>query len=261
MVNMGAFFPNPPITVIVQPMKKAAPTRRRPGRPRASKADGVTKEKIVAAALAQLDAHGLAAFSVRDVARSLNVYHATIFWHFGTRNQLLAQMVAFVLKDLQPPGRGRGWQDWLRELFRRYRSAIQAHPNIAPVIGAQLVSNAHIDFMLIETLLEVLTEAGFKDERLIEAFSVVTAAQVGFVTLEFAPPPADDTAEWSASMRELIGSVAPGRYPILARHVGRMANRSFTLRWQNGSEVPLDRSFAAYVETVIAGLEALARRT
>ena len=237
---------------------KPLPARR--GRPPAAAGDGLTRDKIVAAALALLDDVGPAAFSVRDVARLLGVYPAAIYWRIPNRNALLAEMVADVLKGLALPQTIAAWQDWLRTLFRSYRRAIRRHPNIAPLIGAHLISNVGMDFALTERILEVLGIAGFRGHGLIAAFNVVIAAQVGFVTLEFAPVPAEDPAGWAQDMQRLIGTVTAEHHPLLAAHLPRMVNRSFTLRWQNGTEVPLDSHFDAYVETVIAGLEQLAHR-
>ena len=59
-------------------------------------------------------------------------------------------------------------------------------------------------------------------------------------------------------MRRRVGSVDAANYPLLAKHVPAMANRSFMLRWQNGTQVSFERHFLAYVETVIAGLERMA---
>lgn len=232
------------------------PTRR--GRRPGGSPDALTKDRILTAALGLLDANGLAAFSVRDLAKALDVYPASIYWHVRSRNQLLADMVARVLRDIGPKTEHLRWQDWLRDLFTRYRTAVRCHPQIAPLIGAQLVSNASIDFDLIERMLAVLGQAGFEGAGLVEAFSVVTAAQVGFVTLEFAPVPQEGGEQWSAEMRALIHSADPQHHPLLAAHLGQMANRSFTLRWENGATAPMDRAFALYVDTVIAGLEHIA---
>ena len=231
----------------------------RRGRKPAGSPGALTKDKIVTAALALLSAHGLEAFSVRDLAKALDVYPASIYWHVQSRNQLLADMVARVLQPIAPEIPHSRWQDWLRDLFQRYRVAIQSHPAIAPLIGAQLVSNASIDLGLTEKMLQVLVQAGFHGSRLVQAFSVVTAAQVGFVTLEFAPAPREGGQQWSEQMQRLIHSVDPARHPLLAQHVGQMANRSFTLRWESGDSAPMDRAFALYVDTVIAGLEQIAK--
>lgn len=234
----------------------ASPRRR--GRRAGGSPDALTRAVIVTAALRMIDEHGLDAFSVRDLARSLGVYPASIYWHVRSRNQLLADIVAHVLRDVAPDRPHPAWQDWIRDLFHRYRLAIRAHPAVAPLIGAQLVSNASLDFGLIERMLEVLAAAGFHGVRLVDAFSVVTAAQVGFVTLEFAPVPRDSPAEWTEGMRSLVQSADTASLPMLRRHLPRMANRSFTLRWENGVTAPMDRAFDLYVETVVAGLERIA---
>ena len=238
-----------------------APSSSPRGRPRGDAGTPLDRAGIAAAGLALLDRCGLAAFSVRDLAKELGVYPASIYWHVGSRNGLLADMVAHVLRNVAPPSlaeQPRAWQDWIRLLFRRYRDAIRGHPGIAPLIGAQLVSNAGSSLELTERILAVLLEAGFRDDRLVEAFSVVVAAQVGFVTLEFAPLPAENRAEWTAGMQALIASVDARDHPILAGHLPRMANRSFILRWENGTTQPLDQAFTLYVEILIAGLERLA---
>jgi hypothetical protein len=45
---------------------------------------------------------------------------------------------------------------------------------------------------------------------------------------------------------------------MLARHLPALANRVFILRWQNGTKVPLDRSFEAFIDSVVRGLAARA---
>lgn len=239
-------------------MQHAATPARRGRRPGGSPGS-LTKDKVIDAALALLDRQGLAAFSVRDLARALDVFPAAVYWHVTSRNQLLALMVTRVLAGIAPPGdTPLPWQDWLRVFFRRYRDAIRRHPEIAPLIGAQLLSNASIDFALIDHMLAVLEQAGFRGARLHQAYSVVTAAQVGFTTLEFAPLPQDNPAQWAEDMQHLVTGMDRAAHPTLARHLDAMAGRSFTLRWQNGRSVPMDDAFALYVETVIAGLERLA---
>jgi AcrR family transcriptional regulator len=221
----------------------------------------LSKERIVAAALAQIDRDGLAAFSLRDVARTLGVYPTALYWHVPGRNALLAAVVEHALRDIWRP-RGRlTWQAWLRTLFHRYRAAVRRHPNIAPLIGAQLVSNAGIGPELVERILAVLAEAGFAGDRLVDAYNAVVAAKVGFVTMELAAVPDEDRARWAAAMRARLGDVDPVRLPVLARNLKRLGNRAFILRWENGTTVPLDRSFKLYVEAFIAGLERVRART
>jgi len=238
-------------------MAKAARKSRNPAR---GAAPGLSKEAVAAAALALIDEEGLAAFSLRDVARRLGVYPTALYWHVPGRNALLAEVVARALRAIAPPGDAAEWQTWLRSLFRRYRAAVQAHPNIAPLIGAQLVSNEGIDAAMIDGILAALTHAGYGEGGgdIVAAYNVVVATMCGFVTMEMAPLPADDPAAWAAALERRVRAIPSLDHPTLARHLPALANRAFILRWQNGADVPLDSGFEAFVDCVIRGLEARA---
>lgn len=216
---------------------------------------GLDRSAVIAAALEEIDRVGLARFSVRAVARRLGVNPAVVAWHVGTRNQVLAEVVALVQRDLAPPLQDdESWQDWLRVLFDRFRGAIRAHPNVAPLIGAEIVSNTHSSFDLVEGILRALSRAGFAGEALHDAYNAVLAAVTGFPTQEFAPMP-EDAEAWQAATRRRLAGVDPSQHPLLAAHLPRMVNQAFVLRWRNGTEAPLDAAYRAFVECMIAGLE------
>jgi AcrR family transcriptional regulator len=216
---------------------------------------GLTREVIVAAALDEIDRSGLDAFSLRALARTLGVKPNTIAWHIGSRDMLLADVVALLMRDVvPPPGASRTWQAWIRELFGRYRAAIRRHPNAAALVGAGIVSNVRADLALVEAILRTLAEAGFPESMIGDAYCAIHAAMIGFTTQEFARMP-DEIEGWREEMRERLARVDPAAYPVLSRHLPRLANRAFILRWQNGTEAPLDSGFELFVSCVIAGLE------
>jgi TetR/AcrR family transcriptional regulator, tetracycline repressor protein len=223
---------------------------------------GLTREAIVEAALAEIDSGGPETFSVRGLARRLGVNPNVIVWHVGNRDVLLAEVVALLLRDIRPARQpGEPWQAWLRALFDRYRALIRRHPNAASLVGAEMVSNARPDFDLVEAILATLAEAGFPDELLGNAYCAVEAAVVGFTTQEFARMPPGDVADWREEMQARMRGVDPAVHPTLARHLPRLANRAFVLRWQNGAEAPLDGGFEVFVDCVISGLETLLGRS
>jgi TetR/AcrR family transcriptional regulator, tetracycline repressor protein len=218
------------------------------------------RDAIVAAALREIDEHGLDAFSVRQLAKRLGVYPTAITWHVSTRDRLLAEVAALALADILPPGFPDSWQTYLRQLLHRFREAIRRHPNIAPLIGTQLVANRGVDLAFVERLLAALAHAGFTGPKLVAAYNAVIAALVGFPTQEFAPIPGEATKAWQQAIRARLKRVDAFAYPVLAANMPRLANQAFILRWQNGSAQPLDASFEAFVEIVIAGLEQTAAR-
>jgi TetR/AcrR family tetracycline transcriptional repressor len=220
----------------------------------------LSRESIIAAALQEIDDNGLDTFSLRNLAKRIGVYPTAIAWHVESRSQLLAEVAALALADILPPGFPVSWQGHLRTLFQRFREAIRRHPNIAPLIGTQLVANRGVDLDFVERLLATLAHAGFTGSKLVGAYNAVIAAVVGFTTQEFAPIPADETRAWQIEVRERLKGVQPFTHPILAGNMKLLANHAFILRWQNGTENPLTDSFDAFVNIVIAGLELEAGR-
>lgn len=240
-------------------MKKKAPEPkpRTAGRPAGGGA--LSKQRIADAALAHIDEFGLGAFSMREIAAQLGVYPATVHWHVSTREALLAEVAATVMAEVTPPTE-LPWQQWIAELFRRCRAAVRRHPNVAQLLGAQLVSNGSLATELVEGVLEALTEAGFEGQSLLEAYNCVIAAMLGFVTMEFSPLPADNTQAWAEELRERVHTIRPLDHPVLTRNLPLLANNAFILRWDNGTTVPLDSSFERHIQITIDGLEAFARR-
>jgi AcrR family transcriptional regulator len=218
----------------------------------------LNRKTVVAAALEEIDRSGLETFSLRNVARSLGVYPTAIAWHAASRSQLLADVVQLALADIRPPGFHDSWQSYLKQTFYRFRDAVRRHPHLAPLIGTQLVANPTVELDFVEGLLATLTHAGFSGTRLVAAYNAVIAAVVGFVTQEFAPTPTGDTSAWQKETRERLQSVQRLRYPLLSDNMKLLGNKAFTLRWQNGTEAPMDASFESFIEIFIAGLERFA---
>lgn len=237
--------------------KKSGDGKRLPGRP-SGKAN-IHRDAIVEAAIALIDRSGLHALKIRDVASSLGVFPATIQHHIRTKDDLLAAVSHRVMEGINPPETGLTWQEWLTALFMRCRAVFKRHPNMAQLIGAHLVSNSSLRTDLIEGILRTLKLAGFDGVHLRDAYNTVVAAMLGFLTMEFAPYPADDSERWSAELKERVQSIRPLDFPCLTAALPVLANQAFIVRWDNGTVVPLDASFMRYTKTFISGLEAFAR--
>ena len=85
----------------------------------------VRREEILTATLVQVDRIGLAGTRVADVAQALGVSSALVFYHFGTKDALLADAFAHaVQRDLdrldRAVARGSDPVDRLRRVLRMY---------------------------------------------------------------------------------------------------------------------------------------------
>ncbi|WP_076998098.1 TetR/AcrR family transcriptional regulator [Variovorax sp. KK3] len=214
----------------------------------------LTRSQILTEALRLVDEAGMAALNMRELARRLGVFPTSIYWYVPSRNELVSGMVELALSDVATDLRNGAWQTRLRTVLRRFRRALQAHPHLAHVIGAEMVSNSALDLPLLEYIVSALEDAGFKGAGLVTAYNTVIAAMCGFVTLELAPPPPEDTAAWAGSLQEEMASISPAEYPALSRNLKNLENRAFVLRWSSGTEKPMDSSFDLWVDVMIQGL-------
>lgn len=191
---------------------------------------------------------------MRNLAKELEVYPTAIYWYVENRHALIGEVISIVLVDLLPDDFENNWKKGVIGLCRNYRDRIKKHPNIAPLLGVQLVSNSSMDFRMIERILSTLELAGFKGVSLRAAYNTVITAMVGYTTQEFASVPSDGTDAWATSMKNAIRLVDKDLYPTTANNLDTLENKSFILRWDNGITSPLDEGFELYINSIVNGL-------
>ncbi|MET2831030.1 TetR/AcrR family transcriptional regulator [Mesorhizobium shangrilense] len=239
--------------------KKTAPEKRSVGR---AGAIGLTRERVVEAAIALIDDEGLVGFSVRALARRLNVYPAALYWHIGgAKSDLLAEISGALIASLMTPADlPDDWRETIRLLFRRFRARVHEHPRAAPLLGPHIRSNGAPNAPWVEIILTALTEAGFEDQALIDAFNSVVGALEGYITMELAADGATEGSEWVQTFDAGLNALDAARFPLVKRHLSQMYNRSFVMRWKSGNVAPLEDGYNFLIETLILGLEAQAKR-
>src|SRR5438067_13739090 len=96
-------------------------------------------ERIVAAARALIEAGGVEALSMRKLAAEIGVAPTAIYWHVGSREDLLNAVLDATILDL-PPIRARGStaQARLASVARSIRDQVRATTpaqQVAAVVG------------------------------------------------------------------------------------------------------------------------------
>ncbi|GAA3652551.1 TetR/AcrR family transcriptional regulator [Streptomyces chitinivorans] len=97
----------------------------------------LSRERIVAAALALVDGEGLPAVSTRRLAAELGVSGPSLYNHFRTKDEILDAVADAVCADvdLSMFTDGTDWREALVAWARSYRAALSAHPNIVPYLA------------------------------------------------------------------------------------------------------------------------------
>ncbi|MGW0858557.1 TetR/AcrR family transcriptional regulator [Streptomyces sp. NPDC002690] len=99
----------------------------------------LSRERIVEAAGALVDAEGLGALSTRRLAAGLGVSGPSLYNHFRNKDEILDAVADAVSAqvDLSMFGADdpRDWRRSLHDWAVSYRAALSAHPNIVPVLA------------------------------------------------------------------------------------------------------------------------------
>jgi AcrR family transcriptional regulator len=169
-------------------------------------AKGITRERIVAAALDLLNDKGMDALTVRALASRLGVGAPALYWHVRNKQELLDEMATFVIRRvIEALGKidhGAGWREGLAAYARVLRAEYLRHRD-----GARIFSGTrYVDPEVVrqkESWLELLTGAGFSLAEADDALDVITAFVVGFVIEEQERRrPDDDGDRYSAEERD-----------------------------------------------------------
>src|SRR5262245_57224099 len=96
----------------------------------------LSRQRIVEAATAIIDADGLAALSTRRLARELAVQAPSLYNHFATKDDILEAVCDSIVSTVDiSMFRRDEWHLALGSWARAYRAAFAAHPNVVQFLA------------------------------------------------------------------------------------------------------------------------------
>jgi AcrR family transcriptional regulator len=222
-------------------------TERRVRRARGS-LDG---QAILRGAFELVESTSVDALSMPRLAKHLNVGVTTIYWYFGSKEELLDAMTAAALNrfyERLPQFRGMPWNDHVKAFFREFRRIFREDDVLCDLVIMRVnhftPENLRSTWDRIEGVLETLVAAGFSNDAAVEAYFTLSVYTRGNLMIErlFIL-----TAERANPKNMQTGLQSnPGnreRYPILADQATR---RSFSMID--------DDDFDSGLDTLVEGL-------
>jgi AcrR family transcriptional regulator len=172
-------------------------TRRRRG--------ALTRDHVLAAALALVDRDGLEELSMRKLAAELDVETMSLYKRVASKEDLLAGLADRIWNEIAsaaPPG--DDWATWLRAYGHAIRDAVRAHPNAVPVlVSAQVFPIPMLE--VIATQFEHLPAGWPPQPAAASALCTVTAFALGSAVAERAYfGTADDHDREAAERQRLL---------------------------------------------------------
>jgi len=97
---------------------------------------GLSRDDIVATAIAIADAEGTAAVSMRRIARDLHVGAMSLYWYVESKDELHQLMLERLQGEIEAPEPSGDWRADLAAYARNYRAALHRHPWAIDFLGA-----------------------------------------------------------------------------------------------------------------------------
>ncbi len=180
------------------------------GRPR-SRAQALSRDAIVAAAVELADKEGIQALSMRAVARGLGVEAMSLYHHVANKEAILDGMVDVVHAEFHAPVPGADWRVELRARSISAREAIKRHPWALGLTDSR--RNAGWETLRHhDAVIGCLREAGFSLTLTGHAFALIDAHLYGFLVQELSLPfePGADLADLG---KQMLAALPEGQLP------------------------------------------------
>jgi TetR/AcrR family transcriptional regulator, tetracycline repressor protein len=184
----------------------------------------LSRELVADRALALADAEGIEAVTIRRLATELGVTPMALYWHFRTKEDLLAGLADRVLDAVQVPERGGDWSADVRTALVALITAMRPHPQVAHLVAERMMVHPR-GLALTEMALATLDAAGFAPEPAAYLAMQALRAAVTMVTGDQVDDSGKTAEERDAHLRRKQASIAslpPAQYPALIKHAEAM---------------------------------------
>jgi AcrR family transcriptional regulator len=135
-------------------------------------------DRIVHAALAIADEHGLEAVTMRRVAASLDTAAMSLYRHVPNKDALLEGMADHVLAQLPYPDPAGDWQNEIHGFFVAFHDLLLEHPAVAHVMIEMILAGPELT-VRGELVLQSLFAAGVDERTAAQAITAFTWHTVG----------------------------------------------------------------------------------
>ncbi|SHH34917.1 TetR/AcrR family transcriptional regulator [Geodermatophilus nigrescens] len=167
------------------------------------------RRRILGAAIAFIDRHGLAALTMRRLGAELGVEAMALYRYVPGREQLLDGVVETVIDELYGDPdvhmeAAGGWQDYLQRLAHGVRRIALAHPEVFPLVATRPPAAPWVrpplrSLRWVESFLTAMTASGFSAEAAVAAYRAYSSFLLGHLLLEVSqkgvPINAEDESE------------------------------------------------------------------
>lgn len=190
-------------------------------------------ERVLDAAIALADEHGLEALTMRALADSLGVEAMSLYYHVANKESLLDGVADSILAEVNRevaalgPREGESWRSMARRTILTARSVMLRHPWAPDVLETRTKTTPE-SIRYFHGLIAILRTGGLSYDLIHHAMHALGSRALGFSQEMFRP----DSASDDEVDEEMIAAIA-NDFPLMAEMLSEVAHDDpdSTLGW------------------------------
>ncbi|MDT7552730.1 MAG: hypothetical protein QOI16_1266 [Pseudonocardiales bacterium] len=181
--------------------------------PNAGPRTRLTRNRVVAAAIALADATGIQALTMRKLGVELGVEAMSLYTHVANKNDLLDGMIDGVFGEIDLPSDATDWRQAMRTRAISTRDAMSRHRWAIGLMESRTTPGP-ATLRHHDTVLGTLRAAGFSVVLAAHAYSLLDSYIYGFA-LQSPSLPFDSPEDTATAARLIMARFVSGQYPHL----------------------------------------------
>ena len=185
-----------------------------PRKPTAATRKGLSRERVLRAAMAYCDREGIESLTMRKLGDALGVEAMSLYNHVANKDDLLDGMIDLVFAEIELPAAGGDWKDAMRRRAISARTVLSRHRWAIGLMESR-TSPGPATLRHHDAVIGCLRGAGFSLELTAHAYSAIDSYIYGFALQERGLP--FDTPEQAAELAPVMLAQFPSaEFPHLA---------------------------------------------
>lgn len=143
-----------------------------------SRRAGLSQQVIVDRAVFLSEHNGIDGWSMRDIAKELNVVPSVLYHYFPNKDALCDAVVDRVCADMAVPDGSLEWKAWFTQLAHAIRPVLLRYHGITDRLARGKITEKFLP--VLDAACQKLTEAGFGDKTAF-AYAIITNTAINAI--------------------------------------------------------------------------------
>ena len=191
---------------------------------------GLSRERIIDAALAQVERHGLEALTMRKLGEALGVEAMSLYHFFPSKRHLLDALVDAAISSVEFPAQSLQPVERMRRTMRAYREMAHRHGRLYPVIAVHRL-NTPTGVKFIEKVLKIAYDITGDEETAARSFR-----SLGYYLIGAALDETMGYAKGPSAAEPVDGAFIARECPLLARSAKYFQRDQWDRTFEQGME-------------------------